>query len=75
MTLLYLHYWCSVSDSTVAFTLTSKRTKSVHLTGWNVGSTSQELESYQVALEVKLLLGEAGTREGVGERQEESDDE
>jgi len=45
------------------------------LTGWNVGATSQELEIYQVALEVKLLLGEVGTREGVGERQEESDDE
>ena len=31
--------------------------------------------SLQVALEVKLLLSEVGTTEGVGERQEESDDE
>jgi hypothetical protein len=32
--------------------------------------TSEELEGLQVALEVKLLLSEVETAEGVGERQE-----
>jgi len=34
----------------------------------------QELKASGLALEVKLLLSEVGTAEGVGERQEESDD-